>query len=114
MKAVKGALGVKLRGATAVVSLVLALSTGAAGAATLPLVVGGRSSGARVACRTAAELGAVAVVALAFPLYPPGRPGVSRAGELGTGVPTLVVNGERDPFGLLHLAIGPRQAHPLV
>jgi predicted alpha/beta-hydrolase family hydrolase len=66
----------------------------------VPLVVGGRSSGARVACRTAKDLGAAAVVALAFPLHPPGRPERSRAGELTTGVPTLVVNGDRDPFGV--------------
>jgi uncharacterized protein len=64
------------------------------------LVTGGRSAGARVACRTAAEVGAQAVVALAFPLHPPGRPERSRADELlGAGVPTLVVQGERDPFG---------------
>jgi predicted alpha/beta-hydrolase family hydrolase len=66
----------------------------------LPLIVGGRSSGARVACRTAAELGAAGVLALAFPLHPPGKPERSRAGELPTGVPTLVVNGDRDPFGI--------------
>jgi uncharacterized protein len=66
----------------------------------VPLVVGGRSSGARVACRTANELGAAAVVALAFPLHPPGKPERSRADELATGVPTLVVNGDRDPFGV--------------
>jgi predicted alpha/beta-hydrolase family hydrolase len=66
----------------------------------LPVVAGGRSAGARVACRTAAELGAHAVLALAFPLHPPGRPERSRAGELaGAGVPLLVVQGERDPFG---------------
>ncbi|MGC3003935.1 alpha/beta family hydrolase, partial [Streptomyces sp. G35A] len=60
----------------------------------------GRSAGARVACRTAAELGAHAVLALSFPLHPPGRPERSRAGELlGTGVPTLVVQGGNDPFG---------------
>jgi predicted alpha/beta-hydrolase family hydrolase len=65
-----------------------------------PLVVGGRSAGARVACRTARELGAAAVVALAFPLHPPGRPDRSRLAELlGAGVPTLVVQGERDSFG---------------
>jgi predicted alpha/beta-hydrolase family hydrolase len=65
-----------------------------------PLVVGGRSAGARVACRTAVPLGAVAVLALAFPLHPPGRPDRSRAGELaGAGVPVVVVQGERDPFG---------------
>jgi uncharacterized protein len=68
--------------------------------APVPLVVGGRSSGARVACRTAVSTGAVAVVALAFPLHPPGRPERSRDGELDTGVPTLVVNGDRDAFGV--------------
>ncbi|WP_329419929.1 hydrolase [Streptomyces sp. NBC_01693] len=66
----------------------------------LPVVAGGRSAGARVACRTAAELGARAVLALSFPLHPPGKPEKSRADELlGTGVPTLVVQGGRDPFG---------------
>ena len=64
------------------------------------VVVGGRSAGARVACRTAARVGAAGVVALAFPLHPPGRPERSRVGELlGAGVPTLVVQGERDAFG---------------
>ncbi|WFF01280.1 alpha/beta family hydrolase [Micromonospora sp. WMMD964] len=63
------------------------------------VLVGGRSSGARVACRTARAVGAAGVVALAFPLHPPGRPERSRAAELGTGLPTLVVNGDRDPFG---------------
>ncbi len=66
----------------------------------LPVVSGGRSAGARVACRTAAELGARAVLALSFPLHPPGRPEKSRAEELlGAGVPTLVVQGGNDPFG---------------
>ncbi|MEU1704948.1 alpha/beta family hydrolase [Streptomyces sp. NPDC005706] len=66
----------------------------------LPVVSGGRSAGARVACRTAAELGAHAVLALSFPLHPPGRPEKSRAAELlGAGVPTLVVQGGNDPFG---------------
>ncbi|MFP8883599.1 alpha/beta hydrolase family protein [Streptomyces mangrovi] len=66
----------------------------------LPVVSGGRSAGARVACRTAAELGARAVLALAFPLHPPGKPERSRAGELlEAGVRTLVVQGGRDPFG---------------
>lgn len=65
-----------------------------------PVVVGGRSAGARVACRTAQEVGAAGVVALAFPLHPPGRPERSRLSELeSAGVPTLVVQGERDPFG---------------
>jgi predicted alpha/beta-hydrolase family hydrolase len=67
----------------------------------LPLAQGGRSNGARLACRTARRAGARAVVALAFPLHPPGRPDRSRADELrGAGVPVLVVNGERDPFGV--------------
>ncbi|MFD9336503.1 alpha/beta family hydrolase [Streptomyces sp. NPDC060028] len=66
----------------------------------LPVVAGGRSAGARVACRTAADLGAAGVLALAFPLHPPGRPEKSRAEELlGAGRPTLVVQGGRDPFG---------------
>ncbi len=66
----------------------------------LPVISGGRSAGARVACRTATELGAAAVLALSFPLHPPGKPEKSRAGELlGAGVPTLVVQGGNDPFG---------------
>jgi len=68
----------------------------------LPLVVGGRSLGARVACRTASALGAIGVVCLAFPLQPPGRPDApSRLPELElVSVPTLVVQGESDPFGI--------------
>jgi predicted alpha/beta-hydrolase family hydrolase len=67
----------------------------------LPLVVGGRSNGARVACRTAVASGAAGVVALAFPVHPPGRPESSRLPELdGAGVPVLVVQGDRDPFGM--------------
>jgi uncharacterized protein len=69
----------------------------------LPLVVGGRSLGARVACRTAAETSAVGVLCLAFPLVPPRRTGTptSRLPELdAVPVPTLVVQGERDPFGV--------------
>lgn len=66
----------------------------------LPVIAGGRSAGARVACRTATELGAAAVLALSFPLHPPGKPEKSRAEELlGAGVPTLVVQGGNDPFG---------------
>lgn len=66
----------------------------------LPVVAGGRSAGARVACRTSAALGARAVLALSFPLHPPGRPEKSRADELlGSGLPTLVVQGGNDPFG---------------
>ncbi|HEY3529976.1 MAG TPA: alpha/beta family hydrolase [Nocardioides sp.] len=66
-----------------------------------PLVVGGRSAGARSAARCASRLGAAGCLALAFPLHPPGRPEKSRVEELtGAGVPTLVVQGERDPMGL--------------
>ncbi|RMI26771.1 alpha/beta hydrolase family protein, partial [Streptomyces triticirhizae] len=66
----------------------------------LPVVVGGRSAGARVACRTAGETGAAGVLALAFPLHPPGRPERSRAAELPLdGPPLLVIQGGRDPFG---------------
>lgn len=70
--------------------------------ARLRLVVGGRSLGARVACRTAGAIGAVAVLCLAFPLHAPGRSGgASRLDELAAvNVPTLVVQGERDPFGM--------------
>lgn len=71
------------------------------GFARLPLVVGGRSNGSRVACRTADTTGAAAVVALAFPLSPPGKPEVSRLDELETPtVPVLVIQGDRDPFGM--------------
>lgn len=67
---------------------------------TTPLVLGGRSAGARSATRTARELGAAGCLALSFPLHPPGQPGKSRLPELaGAGVPTLVVQGERDTFG---------------
>ena len=76
----------------------------------LPLVQGGRSNGARVACRTARQVGAKGVIALAFPLHPPGRlvsangkaqPAKSRDGELrDAGTSVLVLNGDRDPFGV--------------
>ncbi len=69
----------------------------------LPLIAGGRSLGARVACRTAAACGAVAVLCLAFPLRPPRRSGPpqTRLPELDlVTVPTLIVQGERDPFGM--------------
>ena len=71
----------------------------------LPLLVGGRSSGARVACRTAGATGAAGVLCLAFPLQPPRRAGAepapSRLAELeAVTVPTLVVQGARDPFGI--------------
>jgi len=66
-----------------------------------PLVVGGRSAGARSAARCATRLGAVGCLALSFPLHPPGRPERSRLAELtGAGVPTLVVQGERDSMGV--------------
>jgi uncharacterized protein len=67
----------------------------------LPLIQCGRSNGARVACRTARQTGAAGVIALAFPLHPPGQPGKSRDPELrGAGCGVLVINGERDPFGV--------------
>lgn len=69
----------------------------------VPLVVGGRSAGARVSCRTAVPLAAAAVVALSFPLHPPGKPERTRVDELmesvEAGVPVLVVQGARDTFG---------------
>lgn len=85
-----------------------------------PLVQGGRSNGARVACRTAIATGARGVIALAFPLHPPGRPEKSRADELrDAGVPVLVINGDRDPFGVPdaadadRLVVLPGQQHAL-
>lgn len=95
------------------ISTVRAIGTG------LPLLLGGRSSGARVACRTAAELGAQGVLCLAFPLHPPGKPERTRAGELPVGIPTLVVNGDRDPFGVpmasgsVEVAVRPGATHDL-
>jgi hypothetical protein len=74
--------------------------------ASLRIVAAGRSMGARVACRTAGAVSALGVLCLAFPLVPPRRassakPAVSRVGELeSAGVPTLVIQGERDPFGM--------------
>lgn len=65
----------------------------------LPLVVGGKSSGARVGCRVATTVGAAGVLALGFPLRPPGRPDRSRAPELAAGCPVLVIQGSRDSFG---------------
>ncbi len=86
----------------------------------IPLVQGGRSNGARVACRTAAEVRASAVIALAFPLHPPGRPELSRAAELrNAGTEVLVVNGDRDPFGIpaaqdaARLVVLPGETHSL-
>ncbi|MGH2922540.1 MAG: alpha/beta hydrolase family protein, partial [Solirubrobacterales bacterium] len=67
----------------------------------LPLIAGGRSAGARVACRTAAETGAVALLCLAFPLHSPGKPEKTRLDELdAVTVPVLVVQGDSDPFGM--------------
>ncbi|GAA2810350.1 alpha/beta hydrolase [Crossiella cryophila] len=67
----------------------------------LPMIFGGRSSGARVACRTAAPGQAAAVLCLAFPVHPPGKPEKSRMPELdGIEVPALVVQGVQDPFGM--------------
>ena len=67
----------------------------------LPVLAGGRSAGARVACRTARSLGAAAVLALSFPLHAPMRPGQlwDPSELLGTGLPTLIVQGGDDPFG---------------
>jgi predicted alpha/beta-hydrolase family hydrolase len=67
----------------------------------LPLITGGRSAGARVACRTAADTGAIGVLCLAFPLHPPGRPEKTRLPELeAVTVPVLIVQGISDPFGM--------------
>jgi uncharacterized protein len=66
----------------------------------ITMIVGGRSNGARLACRTARAVGADAVIALAFPMHPPGRPERSRRDELlAAGVDVLAVSGDRDPFG---------------
>jgi uncharacterized protein len=86
-----------------------------------PLIIGGRSAGARSACRIARSVGAKGVLALSFPLHPPGRPEKTRLPELlGARVPTLVVQGERDPFGTpaefpgrLDLAVVPAADHSL-
>jgi predicted alpha/beta-hydrolase family hydrolase len=73
----------------------------AADLAGLPLLAGGRSAGARVTCRTAAPTGAAGVLCLAFPVHPPGRPEKTRLDELdAVEVPVLVVQGDRDPFGM--------------
>jgi predicted alpha/beta-hydrolase family hydrolase len=79
----------------------------------------GRSSGARVAARTAAAVRATGVLALAFPLHPPGSPEKSRAGELDPSMPTLVLNGDADPFGIpeatgeVRVVVLPRERHDL-
>jgi uncharacterized protein len=73
----------------------------------LPLITGGRSAGARVACRTAAITYAAGVLCLAFPVHPPGRPEKTRLGELdAVTVPVLVIQGESDPFGMPPAAEG--------
>jgi predicted alpha/beta-hydrolase family hydrolase len=77
----------------------------------LGLIVGGRSLGARVACRTVGTTGALAVLCLAFPLQPPPRKGgktsPSRLGELEeVAVPMLIVQGDRDRFGMPPAARG--------
>ncbi|WP_426567041.1 alpha/beta family hydrolase [Angustibacter sp. McL0619] len=61
----------------------------------VPVIAGGRSAGAQVACRTAGALGAIGVVALAYPIRGPG----SRSELLRTAAPTLIVQGGADPFG---------------
>jgi uncharacterized protein len=83
------------------VELVGALRGETARDVALPLIQCGRSNGARVACRTAGQVGAAGVVALAFPLHPPGQPAKSRDQELrDAGTSVLVINGDRDPFGV--------------
>ena len=86
----------------------------------LPLIQGGRSNGARVVCRTAHAVGARGVLALAFPLHPPGHPERTRATELpDQPMPTLVLNGERDPFGIpeggagIRVMVLPGETHAL-
>jgi uncharacterized protein len=86
-----------------------------------PLIIGGRSAGARSACRIARSVGAKGVLALSFPLHPPGRPESSRLTELlGARVPSLVIQGENDPFGTpeefpehVDLAVVPAADHSL-
>jgi hypothetical protein len=102
------------------VELVDALRRETAPHGALPLVQCGRSNGARVACRTARQVGAAGVIALAFPLHPPGQPAKSRDQELrGAGTSVLVINGERDPFGvpepdeLTNVLVLPGEAHAL-
>jgi uncharacterized protein len=106
-----------------IVSALLGEPGALAGERSLPLIQGGRSNGARVACRTAAAAGAVGVLALAFPLHPPGHQERTRAGELAqareSGANVMVVNGDRDPFGVPgrrdadRLVVLPGQTHAL-
>lgn len=91
--------GRRIAGPPATLDAALLAVVGALDLAT-PLVLGGRSAGARSAARTATRVGARGVLALSFPLHPPGRPDRSRVAELeDAGVPVLVVQGERDPMG---------------
>ncbi len=86
-----------------------------------PLVIGGRSAGARSACRIARNVGARGILALSFPLHPPGKPEKSRLFELqGARVRTLVIQGESDPFGTpeefpgdIDLAVVPAADHSM-
>ena len=86
-----------------------------------PLIIGGRSAGARSACRIARSVGAKGVLALSFPLHPPGKPESTRLPELlGAKVPCLVIQGENDPFGApgefpsgVDLAVVPAADHGL-
>jgi predicted alpha/beta-hydrolase family hydrolase len=86
-----------------------------------PLIIGGRSAGARSACRIARSVGAKGVLALSFPLHPPGKTESTRLPELlGSRVPTLVIQGEKDPFGTpeefpdhVDLAVVPAADHSL-
>jgi len=112
--------GSAVRQDAAWVEIVAALAATVPG---VPLVQGGRSNGARVACRTAASVQARAVIALAFPLRPPGPTGQSRVSELRVagagGAAVLVVNGERDQFGIPgagdadRVVVVPGEAHSL-
>jgi uncharacterized protein len=87
---------------------VIAALRGSIGAG-LPLIQGGRSNGARVACRTAQAVGARGVIVPAFQLHPPGHPERSRAAELAmAGTNVLVVNGRNDPFGIPRRGAGRR------
>lgn len=104
----------------AFVAVVTALLTGV-DALPRPVVSAGRSAGARVACRTAAALAPDGVLAVSFPLHPPGRPDRSRYAELAAAVslevPLWVIQGERDAFGapqeLLQAGLDPRRLRPV-
>lgn len=114
--------GRRIAGAPATLDAALLAVVGALGQSG-PLVLGGRSAGARSAARTARRSGALGVLALSFPLHPPGRPDRSRRAELEeAGLPLLVVQGERDPMGRpeefpdlpgLDLAVVPAADHGL-